>query len=168
MPATYDSLATTTLGSGAADITFSNISSSYTDLRLVVVFQGSINLVGIRFNSDTGNNYSNTILDADGSSARSIYTTGANYIAINSNATVPSSTNFTLSTIDLFSYSGSTNKTCLISNANDKNGSGSVSEIVGLWRSTSAISSITILDRNPGGNNLNTGTTATLYGILKA
>ncbi len=60
MPATYEPLATTTLGSAASSVTFSSISGSYTDL--VVVFSGTAgggnsNLI-LTFNSDTGSNYS--------------------------------------------------------------------------------------------------------------
>jgi hypothetical protein len=37
MPATYEPIATTTLGTAAAFITFSSIPATYTDLRLVIV-----------------------------------------------------------------------------------------------------------------------------------
>jgi hypothetical protein len=70
-----------------------------------------------------------------------------------------------LITADLFSYAGSTFKTVLATNSQDYNGSGNVGRTVALWRSTSAISTI-LLYTNAG--NFNAGTTATLYGILKA
>jgi hypothetical protein len=70
-----------------------------------------------------------------------------------------------LCTADIFSYAGSTYKTLLISTAEDYNGSGGVEAKVGLWRSTSAITSITIFNSV---SNFAIGTTATLYGILKA
>jgi len=61
------------------------------------------------------------------------------------------------------SYAGSTNKTVLSEAANDKNGSGIVNRLVGLWRNTSAITSIT------GTTFAGTLTgTATLYGIKAA
>jgi hypothetical protein len=70
-------------------------------------------------------------------------------------------------TIDLFSYAGSTNKTILTTTSTDKNGSGGVGRIVSLWRSTSAITGITITDGGAG-FGWASGTTATLYGILRA
>jgi hypothetical protein len=66
----------------------------------------------------------------------------------------------------MFSYAGSTFKSCLVERNADFNGSGQVARQVGLWRSTSAITSISLFD--PFGNGYGTGTIATLYGILKA
>lgn len=154
-------IATTTLGSAAASITFSGISSAYTDLRLVLV--GTLTTgdsAGIRFNSDTGTNYSRTVLQGDGSAAASSRQTSSNQIYITRDdisTTLPQ-----LFEIDIFSYAGSTNKTCLVRSSQDKNGSGVVVAEVGLWRSTSAITSITALVTT----SFATGTTATLYGIL--
>jgi hypothetical protein len=71
-------------------------------------------------------------------------------------------------TMDILSYRGSTFKTSLNTATNDKNGSGIVLRNVGLWRSTSAITSITLLDTYGGGGQFDVGTTATLYGILRA
>ena len=58
MTATYDCIATTTLGSDQASVTFSAISGNYTDL--VIVGNGALTAgagtLFIRFNSDTGSN----------------------------------------------------------------------------------------------------------------
>ena len=56
---TYVALDKVTLGTAASTITFSSIPQTYTDL--VMVFDGtaaSATYSGIRFNGDTGNNYS--------------------------------------------------------------------------------------------------------------
>jgi hypothetical protein len=66
---------------------------------------------------------------------------------------------------NIFSYAGSTNKTCLIESSEDKNGSGSTVRTVGLWRDTSAITSIEVLMSS---STFATGTIATLYGIKNA
>jgi hypothetical protein len=71
-----------------------------------------------------------------------------------------------LQTVDIFSYAGSTNKTALVTSQSDQNGSGAVERSCGLWRNTAAITRIDIFPNSA--NNFATGTTATLYGILKA
>jgi hypothetical protein len=58
----------------------------------------------------------------------------------------------------------STYKTVLSALANDKNGSGSVDRVVGLWSNTSAINSVSVV----GGANFVSGSTITLYGIKAA
>jgi hypothetical protein len=72
MPLTYDRIATTTLGSAAADITFSTISSAYTDLRLVIVCTtaSSTNMC-LQFNGVTTTVYSGTFLSGNGTAAAS-------------------------------------------------------------------------------------------------
>ena len=164
--ATYEPIATTTLTSSQANITFSSISSSYTDLRVVLQFTavaggGELDL---QFNGVTTTTYSNTELYGTGATAASTYWANKDAIYIvgsaGSSATVP-----TLATIDIFSYAGSTNKTVLGTWSGDRNGSGVVGRIVGLWRSTSAINSILL---KLGSSSFATGTTATLYGIKAA
>ncbi len=81
MPTTYEPIATTTLGSAAATITFSTIPATYTDLR--VVWVGTVTVAdsaGMRFNSDSGTNYSRTVLQGDGSAASSNRSTSQNQI----------------------------------------------------------------------------------------
>ena len=164
MAATYEPIATTTLGSAASSITFSSIPSTYTDLRLVYVETSSDTAdQGIRFNSDSGTNYSTTFMYGTGAAVGSNRTTNATYILTwnsVSGSAIPG-----LKTIDIFSYAGSTYKTALVSHSDDKNGSGMVGSNVGLWRSTSAITSLTIV-RDSG--NFSTGTTATIWGIKNA
>jgi hypothetical protein len=163
MPATYEPIATTTLGSAASTITFSSIGSGYTDLRLIVV--GSISAtvdVYMRVNGDSSSLYSETLLYGDGSAASSYRLTGATRWELRAGWTATQPLFFD---INLFNYAGSTNKTALIAYSNDRNGAGEVNRQVNLYRSTSAITSLSIF---PNGANWNTGATATLYGILKA
>ena len=170
MPTTYEKIQSTTLSSAAADITFSSISSAYTDFKLVLVARS--NNTGtpredlyIRFNSDTASNYSTTILYGQDGSIGSFRQ--SSQTRINAYTGLPgTSGQFSLTMVDVFSYAGSANKTCLISVNNDQNTvGGEVNVQVGLYRSTSAITSITVL---PQTNSFDVGTTATLYGILKA
>lgn len=162
MPATYEPIATTTLTGTATTITFSSISSSYTDLRLVAFMKCTASTsVAVRLNNDSGTNYSSTFLWGDGSTAQSFRNTNSSYLT----GSYAVGTTPLLWTYDLFSYTGSTNKTILQVHSNDNNGSGEVARVVGLWRNTSAINRIDLLSI---GSTFAAGTTATLYGILKA
>jgi hypothetical protein len=165
MPATYEPIATTTLGSAASNITFSSIPATYTDLKVVITGTSSASeYVAVQFNGDTSTNYSRTALFGDGSTVTSNQTTSGNYVR--DDALFTNNTNVAMTSFDVFSYAGSTFKTLLMQGSGDKNGSGIVSRIVGLWRSTSAITSIKLY--GAFGANFNTGTTATLYGIKNA
>ena len=162
MTATYDSIATTTLSSAASTITFSSIPNTFTDLRLVLVGTANPNAYpAIQFNNDTASNYSSTVLSGNGSAASSTVRTSADQIR--DVIIFTNDANVSLWEVDIFSYAGSTNKTVLIKGSGDKNGSGITSAIVGLWRSTSAITSIQLTPNL--GTNFSIGTTATLYGI---
>jgi hypothetical protein len=171
MATTFDPIATTTLGSAAASITFSSIAATYTDLRIVLVGRSDIASANsastIRFNGDSASNYSCTFLRGDGSSASStaITSTTSGYLGSLPGSTATAGA-FGLVQFDLFSYAGSTYKTFLSASGSDSNGAGRVERWVNLWRSTSAVTSIVLTDGN--GGNFTAGTTATLYGILKA
>jgi hypothetical protein len=116
-----------------------------------------------RFNSDSSSLYSTTRLSGNGTTAESVNNAGTGLlVTINAllSSTVPS-----VWTLDVFSYAGSTNKTSLATVSADRNGSGAVERAVGLYRSTSAITSISAVMNS---STFAAGTTATLYGILKA
>ena len=166
MPATYEKIQSTTLGSAQASISFTSIPSTFTDLRLTVtsVPSGSIQY-GLRFNNDSSSLYSLTELVGNGSSAASDRDTNDTSLYFNyftpTGSTIPA-----FMTADIFSYAGSTNKTSLLTWNNDRNGAGDiVIYTVGLYRSTSAINRLDIILTS---GTMGTGTTATLYGILKA
>ena len=162
--ATYEPIATQTLASAAATITFSSIPSTYTDLRLVIFSIGtSAGTQFILFNSSvTG--YSNTWLLGDGTSASSGRSTSYPRLDLNSQNTANATPQ--LNTVDIFSYAGSTNKTCLMTSSADRNGSGLTYSQVGLWQDTTAINRIDI--KLSSTNTYAIGTTATLYGIKAA
>jgi hypothetical protein len=164
MPITYTPIATTTLGTAAANITFSSISASYTDLILVI---GSLTTstanqrIRLELNSDTGTNYSNTDLYGTGSAVASTRNTGNPYINITmatTSTTVPSTV---LSSLQ--NYSNATTFKTVLSRYSDS--TSQLSATVGLWRSTSAINAIKLF---VGTGNINAGTVATLYGIKAA
>ena len=164
MPATYEPIATTTLGSSAASYTFSSIPSTYTDLRLVIngLQTGTSGNPYITLNSDTGTNYSITVLSGNGTNATSARSSSAAFIYCGIKAEVRNTMIF-MSTTDLMNYSNTTTNKTVITRA--ANASFGTDAIVGLWRNTAAITSITV-DLDAG--NWNTGSTFTLYGIKAA
>jgi hypothetical protein len=159
--ATYIPIATQTLGSAAASITFSSIPGTYTDLRLVIVNLASSVDESLTFNGDTGTNYSLTALAGSGVPAASSNNL-TSYSKIVSDLIGGAGSSPHMATFDIFSYAGSTNKSVLVSAAMDSNGTGYVELTIGLWRSTAAITSLTLTS---GGGNFATGTIATLWGI---
>ena len=158
--ATYTPIATQTLGSAAASITFSSIPGTYTDLRLVIVNLASGADESLTFNGDTGTNYFITALAGSGATASTSYLPSQPKIESDLIGGPGSSPH--MASFDIFSYAGSTNKSVLVSAAMDSNGFGYVELTTGVWRSTAAITSLTLTS---AGGNFATGTIATLFGI---
>jgi hypothetical protein len=160
MPQTYTPIATTTLASTSTSVTFSSIAGTYTDLVLVTNGNTAANSnTYLQFNGDTGTNYSITRMSANGS-ATSARTTSATKINLDAFGfyTVAVTAN---KIISIQNYSNTTtNKTVLV-RANSSSG---VDAIVGLYRSTAAITSLTFTTDSA----MQIGSTFTLYGIKAA
>ena len=158
MPAgnTYEAIATQTLSSTASSVVFSSIPSTYTDLVAIVTTTTSSDL-SWRINTDTGTNYSQTAIYGYSSfgSARQSNAT-SHWLNYGSN-----SGNF-VATIQINGYSNtSIFKTHLLRD----NANGSTTDaMVGLWRSTAAISTLTFIPPS----TFAVGTTISLYGIKAA
>lgn len=162
MAATYEPIATTTLSSATASISFTGIANSWTDL--IVVFRpivAAATSFKVNLNNDTASNYSITRLTGDGTTAASSRTTNESFGRI---GYFPAATTG-LVMVHIFSYAGSTYKTLLTETSGDVNGSGALRRNVVLWRNTAAI---TRVDLAPLAINLESGTTATIYGIKAA
>ena len=168
MPATYDSIATTTIASSgvSTQINFTSIPGTYTDLRLVTT--GTNNGGGnlwFYVNADSSALYSIRSINGSGTAVTATNSIDAGQWNLNRAANTSTSIP-TMYTMDFFSYAGSTSKSALITESSDVNGGGGVSISVGLYRSTSAITQLRLW--LSGGASFNAGTTATLYGILRA
>jgi hypothetical protein len=170
MPATYEPIATTTLGSAAASITFSSIPATYTDLKLVMVSRSTrsntVDPLIVQFNGDTTSNYSYINLRGTGSVATTGKASNQTSFVLKTVGDTTGANIFGLQIMDVFSYAGSAYKTVLAQSDWDYNGGGEVEYETALWRSTAAITSIRLA--SVVASNLAAGTTATLYGILKA
>lgn len=159
MPSTYEPIATTTVsGSSTSTISFSSIASTYTDLYLVT--QGGLANSGgfaIRFNGDTGTNYSRTFLKGNGTSATS--GRGSNEYPVYCSSDGTNQVN----RFAIMNYSNTTTYKTMITRGDEA--ANSAITFVVLWRSTSAINQVEVICP---GTNFNSGFTATLYGIKSA
>lgn len=164
MPAgnTYVAIASTAISSTVTEVTFSSVSSAYTDLVLVLApTAGGIADTAIQFNSDTGSNYSRTYLTGNGTAASSGRNSGDTRIRLTYNGVTGGSAGVQI--IQIMNYANATtNKTILNRNSNANYGTDAN---VGLWRSTSAINTIRIFC--DGGGNWTAGFVS-LYGIAAA
>jgi hypothetical protein len=173
-PATnsYESIATVTAGLlGSSTITFSSISSSYKHLQLRGICRsdaiGSGNNLGLymQFNGDTNSNYNWHELYTNGGG--SAYAYGQADTGMNVNPHCPRSgdtaNSFAGNVIDILDYtSTSKNKTVRTLAGNDTNGGGWMHLTSGLWRSISAVTSITLFMES---SNLAQFSSFALYGI---
>jgi len=170
MPAgsTYTPIATTTLGSSQTTVSFSSIPATYTDLVLVMVHKGTGAASAangyIRFNSDSGSNYSKTQMLGVGvaQSQRASNATQINWPF--------DDTEWTVTRFNIMNYANTTTfKTTLI---RQDLGTYGTAAMVGLWRSTSAINAISLTaSDNQGGGTADqfvAGSTFTIYGIQAA
>jgi len=163
---TYESIATQTLVSNAATVTFSSIPSTYTDLVLVANWKntgiGNISLV-MRYNGDTATNYSITDVYGNGTSALSARANSIPYIYLN--FTAPATTYNATYISNVMNYANTTTYKTSLNRSSAANGG--TEAIVGLWRSTSAITSITY-STDDNLSSLGAGSIFSLYGIKAA
>lgn len=146
----YESIATVTVGAGgAANIEFTSIPSTYSHLQIRGIARGTksstVGFLWMKINSDSGSNYAYHILQGDGASAVASGVAPDTLLDWGRHPAASASVNiFGASVIDILDY-GNTNKfkTVRYLGNYDANGSGYLEFRSGLWRSTSAISTIT-------------------------
>lgn len=163
---TYEPIATTTLGSSQASVTFGSggvggaIPGTYTDLIMVVHGTSSADSgLPYRLNDDSGSNYTNQQLYANGS--------GSFYERVNSADNLQSMGRINGSTgtsiIHFLNYSNTTTYKHMLSY-----GGANTLVIIGcgVWKNTAAITKITMFLESSA--TYSSGTTFTLYGIKAA
>lgn len=159
---TYEPIATTTLAVDTADIVFSSIPATYTDL----VIQGSMASndgtfnrgLLVRFNSDTGSNYSGTSLGGEASTVNSARETNTSYLRWSE----MDLNRFTSYIMHINNYANTNMHKTTLGRGGAK---GILINYAATWRSTAAINAIRIYLT---GQSLKAGTTVTLYGIKAA
>ncbi len=171
---TFESIATVTVGSGgAANVEFTSIPATYTHLQIRGIARTARSAqVGdpllFTFNSDSASNYNHHYLQGDGSGVSVGASTSQNnfwmYRASGAGATASV---FGAIVVDILDYKD-TNKFKTVRGLGgvDNNGSGDILLSSAAWRSTSAITSITIV--NFSATNFQQYTHFALYGIKGA
>jgi hypothetical protein len=160
----YESIQTYTVGSGGqASITFSSIPSTYKHLQIrYIAATSTVNQnLQYTFNSDSSAVYANHRLLGDGSVVVADAATGNGFMSIGRSG--QNSTSFAAGVFDLLDYKDTNKfKTARTLYGTDGNGSGQVFFASGLWRSTAAVSTVTIV---PASSNFAQYTNFALYGI---
>ena len=152
---------TVTVGSGgAANIDFTNIPQTYTDLKLVLSGRSTSTgaVASIKFNNSSSN-FSGIWLVGTGSSALS--GTGADYFRINWSASTANT--FGNTEIYISNYAGSNYKAFSSDGTSENNATEAYANTIGgLWSQTTAINQITL---TPSAGSFAQYSTATLYGV---
>jgi len=168
MPTTYVSIASQTLSTTTASVTFSSIPGTYTDL--VVRISGRSNAgssnspLYITFNSAT-TNFSYTRLWYSSTSPVSDRSSSTSQISIDAaiNGSLSTTNTFSNNEIYIPNYTVSANKPVFIDSRLERNDTGAWGGVIaGLWSNTSAITSITL---TPATDSWVSGSTFYLYGI---
>lgn len=167
----YESIQTFTVGSGgASSITFDLTGvSGYKHLQLRWLARDNFASDGsdaaIRFNSDSGSNYSWHQLLGDGSTPQAYASTNQTSARAGAVAGSTAGSNvFAATILDILDYANTTTyKTIRNLAGYDKNGAGGIALNSASWRSTSAITNINIAPRV--GTSFSEYSSFALYGI---
>lgn len=163
MANTYTPIATVTVGSGgAANIEFTSIPSTYTDLLMVYSGRSEdIYYYGQMYFNGSTSSYSRRALFGDGSSTQTAAYSNEYTLLVTPN----SYTSSTFSNVMVYipNYRSSNNKAFVVDGVLENNATSSYNYFyAGLWSNTAAITSIKM---DPEGGNFAQYSTATLYGI---
>lgn len=162
-------ISSTTLGSSAASFTFSSIPSGYTDLCLKVSARGdatTVNYFRVTFNGDSSTIYSDTEIQADGTtggiaSGRDTNSTRLNFIGLESNGYTAN----TFSSAEMYfpNYTSTTSKPSSYFGVMENNATTAYMGVdAGLYRNSIALTSVTL---TPASGNFAASSTFTLYGL---
>lgn len=166
---TYVALKTSVVtGSPASTVLLDNIPSGYTDLVLVV--QGRFDSANqirefrLRFNGDTGTNYSSTRMIGDGSSASSDRLSNFSNMRFGVFPAATATSGILGTAIcHIQNYANTSVYKTVLNRTSDPQGW--VVEAVGLWRNTAAITSVEVAISETQTGNWIVGSTFTIYGI---
>ena len=169
----FESIATTTLTTSTATVTFSSIPATYKHLQIRMISKesgtgtGGPNVVASLNSDTTYTNYRSHYLNGDGSSASSGEVQAGGYFCLVGN-TVTSNASYTnmfgVMVVDILDYANTSKyKTLRCLWGHDRNGTGEVGLDSSLWMNTAAITSISF--SIVGGPNFVQYSQFALYGI---
>jgi hypothetical protein len=163
----YESIATVTVGAlGTDSISFTSIPSTYKHLQVRWIARDTTSNLGyafLRFNSDSGSNYSYHTLFGDGSSVG--VDTGSSQTNAVAGLYGGTANIFAANVLDILDYADTNKyKTTRVLDGFDVNGSGGYVEFTSSgWRSTVAVNELSI--RAQAGKAFNQYSHFALYGI---
>lgn len=167
----FESISTVTLGSTQSTIEFTGIVGTYKHLQIRGISRDTSssyasNDLVLQFNTDTGANYSWHRLYGTGSAAMADSTANANYMILGQESTSNSGASmFGGTVIDILDYSNTNKyKTARSLSGIDLNGNtdGRMMLQSGLWRSTSAVTSVLL---KPATGSFAANSSFALYGV---
>jgi len=172
MPATFTLISSVTVGSGgAANIEFTSIPATYTDLQVLTSFRasdsGTWQSALVTFNSATTNFGVRRLYAYGGSTTGSdSYSGGSNMTGHFATYNSATANVFSNGSIYIPNYTGSTNKSMSSDSVTENNAADNILGLTaGLWSNTAAITSIKFV---PYTGNFMQYSTAYLYGISNA
>ena len=157
---THTLIEAVTLASSASSVTFSSISQDYGDLVLVVRNLGTTYRLYVRFNSDTGANYSGLYAEGNGSGTGGEAYSAFTYMKTEAYWVI---SNAEILKLDIADYSA-INKQKSVLVRLDSSSSGTVMG-ANRWASTAAINAVQVFAST---GTIAAGSTFYLYGIAKA
>ena len=154
---TYDLIASNVLTSSASSVTFSSIPATYRDLVLVVTLVASTNSTAlVRFNSDSGSNYSYVRMQGNGSTATSA--SGSSLTSLWEQGADENPNQYLLQIMD---YSATDKHKTVLTRHNRP--AAAVWGLASRWANNSAITSISFAAAS---GTYNSGSSWYLYGIV--
>jgi hypothetical protein len=158
----FDLLETTLITTNTTDITFSSL-NTYTEykhlqIRAVIKDSSTFSTMLVRFNADTGSNYSRHNLQGNGSTV----TSGAQTSQTSIICGFADATNYAALVMDILDFSSSNKNTTIRSLAGTEGATDRINLYSGAFLNTAAVTSITILNN---GSNMASGSRLSLYGI---
>lgn len=156
----YTLIATQTLTAATGTVTFSNIPGTFKDLVLECYMKMTTTNIqpALRFNSDSGTNYSGTYVQGDGTTTRSGRGSSQTYIYPNPGVGISTNTDCVW-LMNIQSYANTNVNKTIVTRFNSNS---VVDGHVGLWRSTAAINAISLV---PESGNFDTNSTFKLWGV---